>query len=439
VLGINHRRKRVRLRTFDPGFYYPVLDDNDDDEFPDKVHLAWELEDPQAPSKLIVRRITWELRELPGGETRQYAWNEEPSNLTCYLTDATWELDSTRARSVDDFSTGSATYATYEGPDGERLEYKDVDLLCDFLPVLHVPNTVSLADHYGRSVIATCLGILDDLMNADTDLQASSATTGKPPIAISGVRMQQTPTYKAGAVWTLGENGSLTTVDTSAALGALQEYVQFLLRRLSVNVRIPEEILGRIQAEGDSQLSGISRRLKYGPLESMVREMHLVRDEKYALLFKMVWRMSLAAGFEDVPTEWAGARLEYGTFLPSDESAAVELVSKLLTSKAISVETGIKILVAAGLPIDDPNEEVLLIQNRDFDGANKLLDATGDEAAVFEYLGLEPPPTPAGGVPGAAGAPPVSIALPGATGQPGANGGPPVPAGAQPGERGAVP
>jgi hypothetical protein len=91
--------------------------------------------------------------------------------------------------------------------------------------------------------------------------------------------------------------------------------------------------------------------------------------------------------------------LNFGAYMPQDVAAAVELVNKLLfppsgVRPAISLETAIAILVEAGLPIRDAVEEVLRIEGRDFKGADDLLTATADEAAVFDYLGRKQPPPP---------------------------------------------
>jgi hypothetical protein len=53
-------------------------------------------------------------------------------------------------------------------------------------------------------------------------------------------------------------------------------------------------------------------------------------------------------------------------------------------------------LQEAGYPIEDIAEEIERIQKRAFDQAARLADATGDNAAVREYLGLpeaDPVPT----------------------------------------------
>lgn len=400
VLGWDPRKNRVRLRVYDPGFYFPVLTDGNDDDFPERVHIAWEVETDD-PTKRVIRRITWELAPIGIDEsgalvTRRYPYaSDVDSDLTCYMTDATWTLDVNRPNQPDDFNGATAVYETYVDEDGILREVNFADLGIDFLPVVHVPNTVSIQNHYGKSSVERVLQILDDLANADTDLQGASATTGKPPIALSGVTSAQRPTYQPGELWALGEKGSATMIDTSRSLDALIKYVEHLGDRLNVSARVPGAVLGQVKPS--EVPSGIALALSFGPLISMIEEMRLVRSEKYPLLLQFVWRMSMVGGVEDVPQEWIPTRLEFGSYLPHDVSAVVALVKTLLEAKAISRKTAIRLLVAAGVDIEDAEQEVDDIAATDFDGAKSLADATGSEDAAAEYLGVEvesPPPAP---------------------------------------------
>ncbi|WP_093804011.1 hypothetical protein [Streptomyces sp. Wb2n-11] len=56
-------KRRPTLRVTDPGFYFPVIGEDDDDgEYPRRVHFAWELPaDPKRGLKTRLRRITYEL------------------------------------------------------------------------------------------------------------------------------------------------------------------------------------------------------------------------------------------------------------------------------------------------------------------------------------------------------------------------------------------
>lgn len=391
TVGVSNIKQRVRARVFDPGFYFPVLDDGNEDEYPRKVHLAWELETDNKQKRLL-RRITWEIVEVEG-LNRSLPWNDTTTNLTCLMSDGTWELDLGAPQTVEELTKSKVTWATHTNSQGDEVEFKDVDLGVDFIPVVHIPNTVSLLNHYGRSSLSTVLQVLDDISNADTDLNNASSTTGTPPVVLRGASMGATkPTYGAGKVWEVSADGGLEVLDTSKALDALLKYIEALLQRLSVNARVPESVLGRVKIDG--QLAGVTLALSFGPLGAMIKEMRLVREEKYPLLLKFVWRMALSAGWEGVPEEWFPTKIEFGAYLPQDQNAAVDIVSKLLATDppGVSIETSVRILVNAGLPIDDALEEVRRITGRDFKGAQELLDATGDEDAVFEYLGRDRPP-----------------------------------------------
>lgn len=409
VVGWSASKERVRLRVFDPGFYFPVLDDGNEDDYPERVHIAWELEPEPGDrtGRRRVRRITWELKDIPA---RSLAYADKPSSKTCLMTDATWDLPSSDATHVDDFTRGRPTYADYDGK-----EWKGIDLGIDFIPVVHIPNSVALANHYGRSALTDVLQILDDLANADTDLQASSATTGKPPIALGGASLGQSrPAYRPGEVWETGD-GTMTVLDTSKSLLALSQYVDGLLGRLAVNSRLPESVVGRIKPSDVP--SGIALALSFGPLRSMIEEMRMVRTEKYGVLFRFVWRISLVSRAEGVPADFFDTDLRFGSFLPADEKATIDLVVALLQAKAISWETGVKILQVAGVPVDDVPEEIRRIQSRDFEGADALLAATNSTDAVSDYLGIvveEPPepPTPVVAAPGVAPGPPAAPAHP---------------------------
>lgn len=414
TIGWSPTKKRARIRCWDPGFYFPVVSDGNEDDYPDRVHIAWEV-DSDDPSKYRVRRLTWELapirpafspdatlvdralgrpvneelhpgdrRSADGGITRQYAWSDEPSAVTCYYTDATWELDRAKQPSVDDFDSESAIYELTD--DGQIAN--QLDLFIDFLPVVHIPNTVAIKNHYGQSTISKVLQILDDLANSDTDAQAASATAARPVLTIEGGSFgRKAPSYAPGEVWET--EGKASLIDTSKSLDAILKYIEFLLGRLSVNARTPDSILGRVKPS--EVPSGVALALSFGPLATMIGEMRLSRAEKYPILFRFIHRMSQAGQADDLPPQFFEARMDFGSYLPQDKSAAVEIVTKLRVQRAASLETCVAILVAAGFPIEDAAEEVRRIESRDFQGADDLRTATGSAELALDYLGLDRP------------------------------------------------
>lgn len=410
TVGWNPRKRRVRLRVWNPGFYFPDLDTLDEDDYPTRVHIAWEEEQYDErgnldQSKIKLRRITWELGLLPEGQTRRLPWNDEPVNYTCYMSDGTWLLRSDLGRSVNDLDMSTAEWATWavDPETGEDIPWRNIDLGIDFLPVVHEPNTVAEEDHFGQSAIAKVLQILDDVANADTDLAAASSTAGAPVIALSGGTLKDEPSYKPGSVFSLAEGGRMAWMDTSKGLDALIKYVQNLLERLQINSRVPSAVVGRLKPS--EVPSGIALALSFGPLRSMIDEMRLVRHDKLSLLFKFAWRLSYVNMTAEqrtranLPPKYLPTHVVMGSFLPNDVAAAVEAIYKLAQSRALSFETAVQMLVEAGLPIPDAQEEVRRIQSRDFEQAKQFFQASGsDHGAVMEYLGrksINPPPDPA--------------------------------------------
>ncbi|MEU1078156.1 MULTISPECIES: hypothetical protein [unclassified Streptomyces] len=433
-------KRRPRLSVFDPGFYFPVLgEDADGVDFPDRVHLAWNLEeDPRRGLKERVRRITYELgpiqpltasgvdrhgREVrapvlasPEGDvegvpapvlsrgdqsdaqgriSRLYPWNDEPSYVTCYLTDATWELGDLKAGvDVDSLPMDRARFAT--SPAGEVLDH--LDLMIDFVPVLHLPNTVPQAgEHWGQSSLAKPLQVFDELAGTDTDSSRASATTGQPIISISGRpagkdrgTMQMAP----GMMIELGENGRMDVLNTAAQLAELRNHRADLADQAANVARLPAVSLGTM--DPSKVPSGYALELSLGPLDSMVGAMRLARAHKDDLLLKFVQRLFIAGQHPD----WAGlsvqpAELMRGPYTPTDKNAVLTQVTTAYTAHVVSLETAVRMLMDAGWPIEDAQQEIDQIQSREFEAARALADATGDSGAVGDFLGLDLNPDPA--------------------------------------------
>lgn len=419
VLGSSPAKGRVRLRLYDPGFYFPELDPNAaEDEFPTRVHIAWEYERRDGTKTLnYVRRITWELMPLPDGTTRDYAWNDRPSNAACYMTDATWLVDDLEGFDVERFPLSRATFALTDTSDGP-VNVDHLDLMIDFIPVVHVPNTVEIKDHFGEALVTSVAQILDDLARADTDASKAAQLAGVPMVAAAGIATQDLK-VRSGSVVGLGPTGSMHVLDLSAGLDAIMRYVNALRDRLNENARVPAEVVGRVTANQDR--SGIHLALSFGPMRSLIEEMRLVRSEKYPLLLKFLQRMSIAAGFLD--GDVLDAEVKFGSFLPTDQTGTIDRVLKLWEARLISRQTAIQTLVDEGIIDVDVAEELALAEADDFVGALALLEATGsDFDAVYEFLNRD---RPADQPP----EPPINptIPLPPTPGRGAPTGGPPVP------------
>ncbi|WP_435279736.1 hypothetical protein [Streptomyces sp. 1222.5] len=425
-------KRRVLLRTHDPGWYFPEWDEGEQDaqEYPQRVHFAWELPaDPVRGLKARVRRITYELgpigpatapgrtpdgraiREqvagadgdptlivgdtfdpLTGTVTRTYPWAPgKPSATTCYLTDAEWLLeDLGSAHDVFSLPPGKAAYRVRS--DGQVLD--QLDLMVDFIPVIHIPNSIpDVGEHWGKSTLAAVLQLLDELQATDTDSASASSTTGTPIVALAEARLpidratgQPLPVrVEAGTVWQLADGGRTDTLDTSAQLAELRQRVDHLLDRLATNTRLTAAGLGSLDPA--KLPNGYSLQIALGPLDSLVAGMRLARDHKYQLLLRMVQRLH-QAGQEWPAGESLPARLVWGAHTPTDRTTVLNDVVQGYEANVFSLETAVRMLQEAGYPIDDIAEEIERIQKRAFDHAARLADATGDNGAVREYLGL---------------------------------------------------
>lgn len=433
-------KQRPTVRVTDPGFYFPVIgEDADGGEYPRRVHFAWELpEDPKRGLKVRLRRITYELdwirpatapgvdeRSRPvraflattepvdgedagalplvrgdridpgtGQIVRQYAWNDRPSPFTCYLTDATWLMEDLRGPvDVDTLPADRAVYATRE--DGEVLDR--LDLLIDFIPVVHVPNTVPPAEeHWGQSSLAKVLQVFDELQAADTDSNRASATTGAPIVTVTGRQDTGEMTVRPGMMIGVPEGGRMDALDTSAQLHELRDHVTGLRDRASTVARLPAVALGTL--DPTKVPSGFALQLSYGPMDALISSMRLARDHKYRLLLKFVQRLFVAGQHPDwPPADILPAALAFGPYTPTDRTAVLADVALAVEKGVMSLETAVRMLVEAGFPVDDAEQEIDRIQSRQFDKARALADATGDQAAVGAFLGLDldAPPAPA--------------------------------------------
>ena len=457
LLSWSPAKRRPLLRVYDPGFYFPSLTVADEDDYPERVHLAWEEADPDTGQPRWLRRVTYELGPIVGqteldmtvlgrlrrmislsdtgavtlqpGDLdlgdgnigRRYPWqesDEEPSTTTCYLTDARWELNDVESDAVDALSMAKATIMFGE-PDenGEQQLLDRLDLRIDFVPVVHSPNTYTGSAHFGESVLSKVLQVLDDLSSTDTDLQAASGTTGSPPIGVSGTNIPKSKdglsvdlTMEPGVVWGLGEDGSIHTVDTSPALAALSTLSDRLKERASETSRLPSAVLGRVKP--NEVPSGLALLIGFAPYRSLIEFMRLMRKEKHPLILKFAQRLAIAGGELEAGKEMP-AEIMLGPYLPNDLDAVIERASKMLTGGIASLETVVAMLVDAGVPIEDVQEEVLKIERRAFDLALKLADATGDNAAVREFLHMKEqapvPPLPPPPLPGAPVVPPPPV------------------------------
>lgn len=420
-----------RPEILPPEANFPVRDEHDDGAFPRKVHLAWEyllpvLRDGRWTDERYLRRVTFELAEIadtrsdggvwldldsnpdtmPGLRpdeatevdedgflhvTRAYPWDRDdgatsltetaadrlPSRDVCLYSDGSWKIEDLG----DDVWVLDESKANWR-PYGDGIAYK-ADYGIDFLPVIHTPNTPTGKEHYGLSVIEIVYQLLDDLAGADTATAGASRYLGHPTVALENAELPTGPDGKPiplrlapGMV----HSGKLTPLDMSAGLEKLMAYDDHLLTRVSQNTTLPADLLGGRDETGGPE-SGFSRLIRWAPFGQTIGTLRMVR--KWPLFGKMSQRMAQVQGRWDGPT-WVPVlppgptpvvRLEWGSFLPTDKAETLKMVGEALTAHAISLQTGVALLVAAGFPIEDARAEIVRIRADDTESADTMADA----------------------------------------------------------------
>lgn len=382
------RKKRVRVHVIDPGFYFPVYQaDADGEDYPSRVHLAWEFEDWDRGSQRdirYVRRITFELRDVPAYSV---PYQDEPASQRCYMTDATWTIDALdwemRDRGPDDFKPSKAVFRTNE--DGQSID--DLDLGVDFIPVVHLAN---FGGHpWGTSLFTNVAHVIDDIQMCDTDAAEAADVAGGPPIVVAGADGSEAKTYGPKTVWTVPTGGQASVLDTSGGLDSLENHGDKLYKRFTVNSRVPREILG-ITGAAEAP-SGTALALSFNPFKRLMIELRLARKFKYRLVLKMVQRLMVTYGQWEAPVHKAW--IEFGAALPEDLEGTVAMVRELANADRplISRRTGLGLIADAGLNVEDLDAEIEAVHGEDWDAARLIHDATDSVEMAAEHLGIELP------------------------------------------------
>lgn len=410
-------KARPRVVTYDPGFYFPAPSTGPGNDFTRRPHIAWEEMGPDGTTPQL-HLLTWSLEPIRPASTvepdgtihylhtddglpvpqdgdsldsegqliRDYPWNEgKPGRLTCLFSEALYDLSKIRGN-LFDLSSQRARYLV-----------RDQDLRLDFIPVVHEPNTPARREGFGRSTLTLIAQLLDDLSSTDTDLAESGALVGNATLVTKGGPSGGLDAGP-GRHLDLPTDGAAEYLDVSKNLDALIKLKASQAKDLSINTRLTDAVLGRVDA--GNAVSGLALALSFSPTAELVRELRAVRDEKYPLLLKFVLRMFQAADLLPAgPTP--AAQILFGSFLPADKTQAVTLVSEAVKAHVMSLDTAVLYLQEVGFPIDDAATEVDRIRRMMFEQAVQLVEATGNIADAYQFLGLTPASAAGAGAAGA--------------------------------------
>jgi hypothetical protein len=433
-------RGRVKTEIYEPDVYAPVLDAAQQD-FPTKVHLVWITIKRAASGKdeEWVRRITWELIEIASldgggadfdlGPEPKYLAEGETRTHVCVQSDGEWPLKAFQEMGVGGEPAGGVWRKVRLPGSDEEIEVRNLPTGLDFLPVLHVPHTLSTSTHFGQSPLTPLAQLLDEIAAADTDEAMAAEWAARPPLGVSGLGPPKLGEpdqvdIRPGKGFRLSDQGRVTVVEMAANLEKLGQRIQALLKRLSVNGSVPEGILGRVDAS--EVPSGLALTLSFTAFQQMIKGARLARSEKYPLALKMVQRIAIQ---NDDPTlegstEVFPAEIRFGSFMPQDLAGVASVVASLFQAHLVSLETALAALQEAGLPVEDFGLEIASIKAMMGELAEQIFASTGRADLAGQWLGYtaEDLAGPATGsiAPPATGIPPGGeTGLPGAPGAPG--------------------
>lgn len=406
------------VELVDPGMFFPVFTEDEGGVFPDKIHLAWEWEEPgesegASPTKWL-RRQTYELVPLDDERVddgaRSYPWvadGETAPGVTCLLTDRVWELTGAGVRGdlydlADDSSTVQPVFDGDDLDDDETALADEYDLGLPFIPVVHYPNTPATRSMFGVSLVAVLVQLFDEIQANDTDIADASDYIAGPVVGMASDRsVAQTDedprtgeagkAISPGMIIEVGPDGNISTLDLSGGIEKLMARADQLLDRLAVNSQVTSEVLGRVDSA--TAVSGVSMALAFGPFQRLVSYMRTTRKPKDRMVARMAVRMAQAEDATDFAGSTPDIEIAYGSYLPSDQKGTVDLVVALraATPPIISPETALRMLRDAGVvDVADVLAEIRAIEHADIVSALALADALNDEAAARDRLGLEP-------------------------------------------------
>lgn len=387
-------KNRPTMTIYNSDSYFPQLS-SDDHEFPTDVRFAWVDTETKALHHLVYKlgpilpaetngqSITLHPGDRLNSEgliERQLPWDVETwVTNTVFLTDAVWQEGD--HGTYEDLDPSKAEYRRGSASSGEDLK------IGDYLPILHLPNTPSTVRHFGRSSIILAARLIEILQAHCFDMAESAGLSAIPAFLSKGVLVESLD-LTPGAVTRIDLNAEIEALQLNGDLKSLTDFADWLIDLLAVVTEVGAPILGLSNsASGDS---GIKFRLKIVPFEQMIETLRITRSVKYPLMTKMVQRLAYYGGTLNLEDDGPvmGVDIEFGAITPSDQDAVVDRVTKALAAKSISRATALQMLVSAGFPVGDAEQELERIQHEDYPAALVIADATGSEAAAAEHLNL---------------------------------------------------
>lgn len=393
-MGFDASNRRPNIEIIPPEYYFPDLDaDGLIPEFPDRVIVCFPIDDGDR-----IRRTVYELVPIAGGSEDLGDGTAVPSPRTSLLYHQDGEEFSRvclKTVAIFDAAGFKDVYAD-EGNGTPEFQTAVVDgvvevmnrfpIAADYIPLVHMPNSLSKKTHFGRSSIARNGQLFDEIAATDGDESLASRWAGQPPVGVSGMapgseELDLTP----GKGVRLGENGSISTVPMAENLAQIGERITRLQKRLSAVSSIPDAVRGT--ADVGSVASGRLLSLSFVAFEQKVKRARMAR-EKYSLILKFAQRIAIQNGVFEDPTVY-DAEIVFGPYMPSDLAELADILTVLIAADLVSQETGLRMLQDAGVPSENVDAELAAIRAIMVKHADLLTAALEDPKYAADFLGRD--------------------------------------------------
>jgi hypothetical protein len=376
----NEDKNAPAIRTYDPGYVFPFYDCDDvsvqegvKEMVKDRVVIAWE-EDSETWKDMDNFFILWhDIYELRVGAN---------GKKSCWRHSAYYKFNSAEKFDLRTLFDSSAMIENTERP------WEDLGI--DFIPIVVIPNIQVQGADFGISNTHLHIDNFDAIINNDTDLQKNSSYLGGATVGFSGKDVTQAidPVTKRpepilispNTGFALGENGSMTLLDTSRMQTALLETTKYEIDKLIRNTGVTEIGAGKVDS---GSLSTLSIMILMRPLLDKIYPMREQRRAHYARLFWMVQRLYQIFGSSEEISLFVDplykTTINFGEIVPVNKAERIDYYLKLVD--LIGERAALEIARKDGLDINI--EQVLA------DKAQDRAARTKSEADLFNLrMGL---------------------------------------------------
>ena len=369
VVYFDEKRKRPRLRLYEPDSFFPEMKNGD----LQRVIFAWEEIDPDAGDDTgLTHRVRREIYELRDDGFCWYSkgYYRFPKGSGNVISLEGFTLIEGTSLTPEE-TVGKTTEQDEDGTVWAKTEYQ-------FIPVVYIPLDPWGEDRlFGKAPFAHMLQLIDDYIKVVTNMSLNMDTAGKvlyedsegtEPFHAdipqegednegeSDPNNERRITQSGHDVVSLYNGmiyqGRLRVLDTSMANASCEKHKADLDRRIGLMSGL---VTAFLTPESGQIPSGIALQILLNPFLSMINDYREVITEKLARLLKYVQEIGRIHGSPDFAGEPVEVTVKFGNILPVDRDAEANRVSALYRDGLIDLETAIKLLNEAGvLRVKDP-------------------------------------------------------------------------------------